>query len=144
MNGGYLILMADDDNEDKLLMKHAFEESKLSATLEFVEDGVELFEYLEKRLSTGRLPSIILLDLNMPRMGGKEVLQKIKAHNLLKKIPVIIFSTSSLGADIEHCYEIGASSYITKPSLYSHLVIIAKSISKYWFESVNLPLLSIQ
>ena len=139
MSSGYLVVMADDDNEDQLLMKHAFEENNLPATLHFVEDGVELFEYLEKQGPSGKLPSLILLDLNMPRMSGKEVLQKIKADAVLKKIPVIIFSTSSLDSDIEHCYEFGASSYITKPSGYSHLVTIAKNISNYWFESVDLP-----
>src|SRR5580698_7443193 len=101
MNSGYVVLMADDDNEDKMLMKHAFEENQLPATLHFVEDGVQLLEYLKQQGNTGRLPSIILLDLNMPRMGGKEVLQKIKADDVLKKIPVIIFSTSNLDADIE-------------------------------------------
>ena len=98
-----------------------------------------MFEYLNEKMNNGRLPSIILLDLNMPRMGGKEALQKIKSDEVLKKIPVIIFSTSSLDTDIEHCYEYGASSYITKPSGYLHLVAIAKNLNKYWFESVNLP-----
>ncbi len=134
--------MADDDNDDKMLFKYAFEQGTNLSDLKFVSDGVELFEYLEKCLyqnNGGLLPSIILLDLNMPRMDGKETLRLLKTNAELKKIPVIIFSTSNAERDVALSYELGANSYVIKPSSLSKLIHFAANIKNYWMETVLLP-----
>ena len=139
MGTRFSVLMADDDLDDQVLMQHAFEENAIPAILNFVDDGVELLKYLHNKKEENNLPSIILLDMNMPRMGGKEALKLIKEDSTLKKIPVIIFSTSDQDMDIESSYELGASGYFTKPSGYLPLVALVKGLKTYWFESVKLP-----
>jgi two-component system response regulator len=138
----FSVLMVDDDNDDKMLFKYAFEQSNFAADLKFVADGVELFEYLEKCIAQENkeiLPSIILLDLNMPRMDGKEALRLLKNNPEMRKIPVIIFSTSNSDKDIAGSYELGANSYVIKPSSLSKLIHFATCIKTYWMETVILP-----
>lgn len=138
-----VVLMADDDNDDCLLVKMAFEESGLDGELRFVEDGQALLDYLyrEGEYADSDLPrpSLILLDLNMPRKSGKEVLRAIKEDPLLRSIPVIILSTSDALEDIRSSYELGASSYISKPGNFHGLVEMMESIGRYWFSTVQLP-----
>ncbi len=138
------ILMADDDDEDYMLTVEAFHEARISNPVYRVKDGEELMEYL---LLKGKypsreeapLPSLILLDLNMPRKDGREALQEILAHVDLRKIPVVVMTTSDAQEDISQCYAIGANSYIVKPITYEGLVKAMRLLGQYWLEMVELP-----
>jgi CheY-like chemotaxis protein len=139
-----IILMADDDEDDCLLVRDALGEVDLNVEIRFVGDGRELMEYLHqcKRLGDDSAPScpdLILLDLNMPRKDGREALKEIKSHPEFKGIPVVILTTSSEDRDIELCYKAGANSYLVKPFLYEEMVDAMKSLCKYWFNAVTLP-----
>jgi CheY-like chemotaxis protein len=138
------ILYADDDAEDRMLVKDAWAESRLANELHFVEDGEELMEYLRHtgkyaHLDRHSLPGMILLDLNMPRKDGREALQEIKADPRLRSIPVVILTTSKAEEDILRAYDLGVNSFILKPVTFESLVEITKALSKYWFEVVELP-----
>ncbi|MDN3379956.1 MULTISPECIES: response regulator [unclassified Pseudoalteromonas] len=138
------ILMADDDEDDRLLTQDALAESRVLNELHFVEDGVELLEYLERKgkfenKDASPRPGLILLDLNMPRMDGREALQAIKANPNLKGIPVVILTTSKQEEDMVKGYDLGAASYITKPVTFDGLVDLMKALGKYWVEFVELP-----
>jgi CheY-like chemotaxis protein len=134
-----LILMADDDADDRLMAKEALEASGLRNELRFVEDGVELLNYLLKQgnYAEAPRPGLILLDMNMPRKSGREALQDIKVHPDLKKIPVVILTTSQAEEDVKLGYDLGASSYITKPVTFEGLVGVMQSLGKYWLEIVR-------
>jgi CheY-like chemotaxis protein len=143
------ILYADDDAEDRMLVKDAWEESRLANELHFVEDGEELMEFLQRRgkyadLGSSSLPGMILLDLNMPRKDGREALQEIKADPRLRSIPVVVLTTSKAEEDILRAYDLGVNSFILKPVTFDSLVDITKTLSKYWFEVVELPPCSTQ
>lgn len=140
------ILMADDDPDDRLLTQQALEESKLANRLYFVEDGEELLEFLRRTgryaPDTGRdapRPGVILLDLNMPRMDGREALQEIKADPDLRRVPIVVLTTSRAEADILRSYDIGANSFISKPVSFQELVEVMKGFGRYWFTIVELP-----
>jgi CheY-like chemotaxis protein len=138
------ILMADDDQDDRLLVKKAFEMSRLANVLHFVEDGDELMDYLHHRgkhrdVNSAPHPGLILLDLNMPRKDGREALKEIKDSADLRKIPVVVLTTSKDEEDILRSYNLGANSYITKPVTFEGLCDVIKSLGKYWFEIVELP-----
>ena len=137
------ILIADDDPDDRMLMKEAFSENNEENMLKFVENGVELLDFLHKRgkfssEETFR-PGLILLDLNMPKMDGREALKRIKSDPDLKRIPVVILTTSSAEEDIIRSYDLGVNSFISKPSKFSDLVKVARQIGSYWFRTVELP-----
>ncbi len=139
-----IILMADDDPDDRLLAREAFEESRLRNDLYFVEDGVELMDYLCRRgkfseASKSPKPGLILLDLNMPRKDGREALQEIKSDNTLRRIPIVVLTTSDAEEDIISSYELGVSAYIRKPVTFEGLIAVIKSIGKYYVEIVELP-----
>jgi CheY-like chemotaxis protein len=138
------ILMADDDEDDRLLTQDALNESRVLNRLSCVEDGVELLQYLrrEGQFSDKEQypwPGLILLDLNMPRMDGREALQHLKQDPDLKSIPVVILTTSKQEEDMVKGYGLGAASYITKPVNFEDLVTLMKAIGKYWVEIVDLP-----
>lgn len=138
------ILMADDDEDDRLLTQDALAESRVLNELHFVEDGVELLEYLERKgkfeaKDSSPRPGLILLDLNMPRMDGREALEAIKGNPNLKGIPVVILTTSKQEEDMVKGYNLGAASYITKPVTFDGLVDLMKTLGKYWVEFVELP-----
>ncbi|MBH0060849.1 MULTISPECIES: response regulator [Pseudoalteromonas] len=138
------ILMADDDEDDRLLTQDALAESRVLNELHFVEDGVELLEYLERKgkfedKTVSPRPGLILLDLNMPRMDGREALEAIKGNLNLKGIPVVILTTSKQEEDMVKGYNLGAASYITKPVTFDGLVDLMKTLGKYWVEFVELP-----
>lgn len=138
------ILIADDDQEDREMIRDALKESRLINSLHCVEDGVELLDYLHHR---GRYqdqiahpsPGLILLDLNMPRMDGREALEEIKKSPALRKIPVIVLTTSQTEEDIFKTYDLGVNSFITKPISFDALVNIMRTLGHYWFEIVQLP-----
>lgn len=139
-----VILIADDDAEDRMLVKDALEESRLKNNIHFVENGEELMDYLHHRGKYANqqehpTPGLILLDLNMPKKDGREALKEIKADERLRLIPVVVLTTSKAEEDILRTYNLGVSSFITKPVTFSALVEVMKTLSKYWFEIVELP-----
>lgn len=138
------ILCAEDDPDDRLLMRDALTESRLGNEVRFVEDGVELLNYLNRRgrwtdPADSPSPGIILLDLNMPRMDGREALAALKADANHRRIPVIVLTTSSEEADIQRSYGIGANSYVVKPVTFESLVDVVRELNRYWFQIVTLP-----
>ncbi len=136
------ILMAEDDADDRLLVRDAFEESHVANDLHFVENGVELLDYLRKQgkyQDEHDLPDLILLDLNMPRKDGREALREIKADPKLRHIPVVVLTTSKGEDDILHSYDMGAAGYITKPVTFEALIEITKGLTEYWVQIVRLP-----
>jgi CheY-like chemotaxis protein len=138
------ILMADDDSDDRMLVKEAFQESRLNNEIHFVEDGEQLLDYLFRRgkyanLSGTPYPGLILLDLNMPKKDGREALAEIKAHADLRRIPVVVLTTSRAEEDILRTYDLGANSFITKPVTFENLVHVVQVLGNYWVEIVELP-----
>jgi two-component system response regulator len=138
------ILYAEDDLDDQMLTADALRESRLATRLEMVQDGTELLAYLRREgrwadPESSPRPGIILMDLNMPKMDGREALAAIKADPRFASIPVVILTTSRAESDIIHSYEIGASSYIAKPVTFDGLVKVMADLGRYWFEIVQLP-----
>lgn len=137
------ILMADDDADDRMLARDAWLESRLGNVFRFVEDGQELMDYLRR---TGKYatedaprPGLILLDLNMPRKDGRQALAEIKSDPELRRIPVVVLTTSKTEEDILRTYDLGANSFITKPVTFERLVEIVRTLGMYWFNIVELP-----
>ena len=138
------ILVADDDADDRLMIRDAFHENRLANDLRFVTDGEELMDYLrQKGKYTGRAsaprPGLILLDLNMPKKDGREALREIKSDPGLRGIPIVVLTTSKAEEDIYRTYNLGVNSFITKPVTFDSLVVITKELGRYWFEIVELP-----
>jgi len=139
-----LILMADDDEDDRLMTKEAFEEARLANELRFVEDGEELLDYLYRRGAYSNpedspRPGLILLDLNMPKKDGREALSEIKADPELKQIPIVVLTTSKAEEDIYRSYDLGVNSFITKPVSFEGMVFVIGTLAQYWFQIVRLP-----
>ena len=140
----FIILMADDDADDRLLAKDALAECKITGDLRFVENGEELIEYLHRRgkylqADSAPRPGLILLDLNMPKKDGREALKEIKVDPELRTIPVVILTTSRADTDIGRIYDLGANSFIAKPVSFDSLVDVMKTLCRYWFDIVELP-----
>ncbi|MFZ1071886.1 MAG: response regulator [Verrucomicrobiia bacterium] len=138
------ILLADDDPDDRQLTRDAFGENRLVNDLHCVEDGEELMDYLRRRgrytdLEGEPLPGLILLDLNMPRKDGREALKEIKEDPILRRIPIVVLTTSKAEEDILRSYDLGVNSYVTKPVTFKSLVELIKVLGQYWFEVVKLP-----
>jgi CheY-like chemotaxis protein len=139
-----VILMADDDADDRELTREALSESRLVNELYFVEDGAALLDYLHRRGAysepgSSPRPGVILLDLNMPRMDGREALREIKADPGLRDIPIVVLTTSKAEEDIAQSYDLGANSFISKPVTFEGLVEVVRELGKYWFDIVELP-----
>jgi two-component system, chemotaxis family, response regulator Rcp1 len=135
------ILLVEDNEGDILLTLEAFKELKVSNKVEVVRDGAEAIEFLKKegQYSHSEIPNLILLDINMPRINGIEVLEFIKNNERLKKIPVVMLTTSSSEADIAACYERAANCFITKPMDFIKFLEIVQSIESFWFNIAQLP-----
>lgn len=135
------ILMAEDDPDDRTLLQEAFAEAGMPGRLDFVENGHELLDALAVAESGAAEspPNLILLDLNMPRMGGHAALARIKQDPALRKIPVIVLSTSDAEEDIARAYDLGVNSYITKPASFAALVSAVNTLKDYWIGTVTLP-----
>lgn len=138
------ILLADDDEDDRMMAEDALAESKLANDLHMVEDGEELMDYLLRRgkysnPATSPRPGLILLDLNMPRKDGREALREIKADPDLRQIPIVVLTTSKAEEDIYRTYDLGVNSFISKPVSFEGLVQVMKSLAQYWFTIVELP-----
>lgn len=139
-----MILMADDDPDDRAMTKEALEENFLLNELRFVEDGAELMDYLKRNgkysnPDTSPRPGVILLDLNMPKKDGRQCLKEIKSDDELKSIPVIVLTTSKAEEDILRTYDLGVNSFVTKPVTFVELVEVMKNLGNYWFDIVQLP-----
>lgn len=139
-----VILLADDDEEDRMLVRDALTESRLSNNIFCVTDGEDLIDYLHRRgkyspPALAPRPGLILLDLNMPKMDGREALREIKSNPDLRQIPVVVLTTSKAEEDIYRSYDSGASSFISKPVTFEGLIDVMKGLGRYWFEIVDLP-----
>ncbi len=139
-----VILLAEDDEDDYLLIRDALKESRVSNDIHWVRDGEELLHYLHRQgefadPKKSPKPCIILLDLNMPKKDGREALKEIKSHQVLRNIPVVILTTSKSDEDIIRSYGLGVNSYIRKPVRFDDFVEVIKTLGKYWFEIVELP-----
>ena len=139
------ILIADDDEDDRTLTRQALEDAHIANELRFVEDGEDLLDYLYQRKAyagengLAPRPGLILLDLNMPKLDGREALQVIKGDATLHDIPVVVLTTSSLTEDVARSYQLGVNSFITKPVTFTGLVSAMNVLGRYWLEIVELP-----
>lgn len=137
------IMMADDDEEDRMLAARALEKAEVGAELRFARDGEDLLDYLHGRGEyagqTTQRPDLILLDLNMPRKDGRETLRDLKEDPDLRSIPVTILTTSRAEEDVRGTYLLGANSYVTKPVTFSELVTLMRTLGQYWIDTVQLP-----
>ncbi len=139
-----IVLLAEDDADDRQTVREAFVEARLLNDLRYVMDGQDLMDYL---LHEGKYtapaaaprPGIILLDFNMPKMDGREALREIKANPDLRRIPVVVLTTSKAEEDVFRSYDLGANSFITKPVTFAAMVEVIKVLNEYWFEIVELP-----
>ena len=139
-----VLLMADDDIDDRMLTLEAFKESQLGNEVKCVEDGEELMDYLYRRNkyidpTSSPRPGLILLDLNMPKKDGREALKEIKEDPKLRQIPIVVLTTSKSEEDIFKTYDLGVNSFISKPVTFDQLVDVMRTLNKYWFEIVALP-----
>lgn len=139
------ILICDDDEDDRVLTRQALEDAHIANELRFVNDGEELLDYLYQRgvyageSGLAPRPGLILLDLNMPKLDGREALKVIKSDLTLHDIPVVVLSTSGLSEDIARSYQLGVNSFITKPVSFTGLVAAMHALGRYWLEIVELP-----
>jgi CheY-like chemotaxis protein len=135
------VLMADDDEDDRLLAREAFDECGLDIDLHFVQDGEELLDYLAGQgpWADSPMPSLILLDLNMPRKDGRETLAAIRENPAFRRIPVLVITTSKAEEDVQKSYDLGVSSFLSKPTSYESLRDLVREVTHYWFETVRLP-----
>lgn len=138
------ILVAEDDPDDRLLIKEALEDARVANSINFVRDGEELMDYLLARndyadRDSSVRPGLILLDLNMPRKDGREALMEIKGNPDLRAIPVVVLTTSQEEEDIVRSYDLGVNSYVAKPPSFTELEQVVRSLTSYWFQIVQLP-----
>ena len=128
------VIIADDDEDDRMLLQSAFQENRADVDVAFAFDGADLMKILADDKSKMQI-SFILLDLNMPRKDGREALKEIKQHPILKKIPVIIFTTAKNESEIRKCYDLGANTYIVKPDGFEALQEVVVNLSAYWLDT---------
>ena len=139
-----VVIIAEDDPDDRLMIREALHDACPNAQVHFVIDGAEMLDYLYHRgkYATGKNvppPELVLLDLNMPKKSGMEVLEEIKKDAGLRSIPVVVLTTSHSPDHIARSYELGGNGYITKPETYGELVEIMRNLNRYWFQTVRLP-----
>ncbi|MDX1635165.1 MAG: response regulator [Marinobacter sp.] len=138
------ILLAEDDEDDQAIVQRAFQKARFRSPVQIVENGDQLMRYLrheepfEDRERYPK-PGLILLDLNMPVMGGEEALAKIKADPALRHIPVVVLTTSDDQTGVNRCFELGASTFITKPVTFNGFMHVVSELQLYWFSLVELP-----
>ncbi len=137
------IVVADDDEDDREMTRDAFMESRIANPLVFLQDGVELLDYLRAAANSSEarptLPALVLMDLNMPRIDGPQALIEIRADPRLRHLPVVILTTSKSERDVMSSYQGGANSFITKPVSFQGLVDVVRALDRYWFQIVTLP-----
>ncbi len=138
------ILVAEDDPDDRLMLSEAFEENGSNIEVDFVKDGEELLQYLRREDiytdKTGRpQPAVVLLDLNMPKVDGREALRQIKDDPNLRVIPIVVLTTSKAPEDVETTYKCGVNSFVSKPRDFDELIDLTEQICRYWTRFVRLP-----
>ena len=135
------ILLVEDDPGDVELTREGLAEGKMLVNLHTVDDGVKALRFLRREQPYGDAvrPDIILLDLNLPRMDGRETLKEIKADARLRSIPVVVLTTSEAEVDILTCYDLGASCYIAKPVGFEEFMKVVRSLEEFWFTIVKMP-----
>jgi two-component system, response regulator len=139
------ILMADDDEDDRVLTASALKRSRVINDIRFVVDGEDLMHYLHGRgaYAPGGTPAprpgLILLDLNMPKKDGREALAEIKSDPVLRRIPVVVLTTSKAEEDIVRTYDLGVNSFVSKPVTFEELASVTQTLACYWFDLVELP-----
>ncbi len=140
-NKSICILMVEDNPTDVMITKEALEHAKVLNTLHVVEDGMEALDFLHHRGKHAKAPQpdLILLDLNMPRKNGQEVLAEIKADKRLKQIPVVVLTTSKAEEDVVKAYGLHANCYVIKPVDFDVFAEVVRSIQQFWFSVVTLP-----
>ena len=139
-----VILLVEDDRADQELTRRALEESKLHNELRIIEDGEEALAYLfrhgkYKNPAISPRPDLLLLDLNLPRVDGRQVLEEIRADESLRCMVVVVLTTSRQEKDIRRSYELGCNSFITKPSRMDQFIRVVQTMGEYWFQIVTLP-----
>jgi CheY-like chemotaxis protein len=139
-----VILLAEDDKGDQELTRRALEEGKIRNELRIVEDGEEALAYLFRRgkykdAATSPRPDLLLLDLNLPRVDGREVLERVRADAKLRRMAVVVLTTSRQEEDILRSYEVGCNSFITKPVDMDQFIRVVQALEEYWFQIVVLP-----
>jgi len=138
-----VILLAEDDPGDQEIVRRAFQNSKIRNELVIVSDGEEALDYLFQRGKYAgtdvAMPDLILLDLNMPKIDGREVAQQIRGNEQLRYIPIVVLTTSKQGEDIVRSYNLGVNSYITKPVTIHQFIQVLQKLEEYWFQIVVLP-----
>jgi CheY-like chemotaxis protein len=139
-----VVIIAEDDPDDRMLIEDAINQACRTIAVKFVQDGNDLLDYLCHRgkYSNPALspqPELVLLDLNMPKMGGMEVLAEIKRDIRLRSIPVVVLTTSRSPEQIALASRLGANGFITKPPSFNELVSIMETLNRYWFQTVRLP-----
>ncbi|GAB3558160.1 response regulator [Spirosoma fluminis] len=137
------ILIADDDTDDRLFMDQALRQNGYTQAVHFVEDGEELMEYLRHQgrynASNAPWPNLLILDLNMPRKNGFQALEEIKDDPKLRRLPVVVMTTSSADEDVVKTYNLGVNSFVTKPFNFNRLVEMVGALKTYWMDTVKLP-----
>jgi len=135
------VLLVEDDQGDVELTREGLEAGRVFVNLHVVDDGFKALRFLrrEEPYADATRPDIILLDLNLPRMDGKEILKEIKADKFLRRIPVVVLTTSEADTDIINCYDLGASCYISKPVGFDEFLKVVRSLDDFWFTVVKLP-----
>ncbi len=142
--GPITIILAEDDPDDQMLILRAAEANAFPGAVRAVSNGEELIAHLHACLDKApggahELPNLILLDLNMPLMDGREALQEIKRHPVLRGIPVVVFTTSTAPEDIAYCYGQGVNAYVAKPARFEDLQHVLRAVKSFWFETAQLP-----
>jgi two-component system, response regulator len=136
-----VILIADDDSDDCYLIRLAFEDCKIDNPIVFFKNGLEVVDYINKQETMDQKSvGLIILDLNMPKMGGKETLNNLKTNPFWRKIPVVVMTTSKAKEDVDECYDLGANSFISKPTSYEGLNDAVETMAKLWLNYANLPI----
>ena len=140
-NGPIEILLVEDNPGDVRLTKEALKEGKVYSNLHTVKDGVEAMDFLRRlgKYKAAPRPDIILLDLNLPKKDGREVLQEIKTDDALKRIPVVVLTTSKAEEDVLRTYNLHANCYVTKPVDLEKFMVVVKTIDSFWLTVVTLP-----
>lgn len=133
------LLVAEDDPDDRLLVEEAMDEAGFASPVTWVEDGAQLLEYIAAAPDQHPLPALVVVDLNMPRMDGREALAKMKADPRIRSIPIVVLTTSRDPEDVRLAYQLGVNSYIAKPSEFRELVRVMRSLSRFWLEAACLP-----
>jgi CheY-like chemotaxis protein len=137
----FCVLLIEDNPGDVRLTQEAFRESGNQIDLQVVMDGVEAVAYLlqEREYADSPLPDLILLDLNLPKWGGRQVLDKVKKDDRLKRIPIVVLTTSNAAADVSACYDLHANCFINKPVDFDNFFLIIQRIQDFWLKTVTLP-----